>query len=180
MNDGSVDVVDERDQVVGVTTTTLAHKNAEIHRIAAIYVFDEESKLLVQLRKKNGLLDHSVGGHVDKDESYEVAAHREMGEEIGLKRDHLDFLGTFLADERLTRKSGVINIKHYFGLFETKLSGDQLKLSEREVLKMIPMKMEHIAEEMRQDPEKFSPGFLYSFNFYIQRKNLKIKTVEIK
>jgi len=79
-----VDRVDKNDNIIGQTTKEEAHQNAYIHRVAAVFCFDPEGKLLVQHRKKDGLFDHSVGGHVGLGEAYEAAAEREMKEELGI------------------------------------------------------------------------------------------------
>lgn len=79
-----VDRVDKNDKIIGQTTKEEAHKNAYIHRVSAVFCFNPERKLLVQQRKKDGLLDHSVGGHVGLGETYEMAAEREMKEELGI------------------------------------------------------------------------------------------------
>ena len=69
-----LDRVDENDVVIGTTTKDEAHTQGYAHRVSAIYVFTEDGKLLVQLRKDDNLLDHSAAGHVDRGENYDLAA----------------------------------------------------------------------------------------------------------
>lgn len=85
--DEELDVVDEKDNLTGqIISYSLAHKDYIPHRIAAVLVFRANGTLLVQVHKHhNRMLDHSVGGHVMAGETYEVAAKREMEEELGLK-----------------------------------------------------------------------------------------------
>ena len=109
-----VDRVDVNDNIIGKTTKEEAHKNAYIHRVAAVFCFNPEGKLLVQHRKKDGLFDNSVGGHVGQGESYEAAAEREMKEELGIFKK-LKKVGTFYGNETAPRNP---TIDHFFGLFE--------------------------------------------------------------
>lgn len=48
------DLVDRNDRVIGVTHKEQAHENGELHRVAAVYVFDAQSRLYVQVHKKSG------------------------------------------------------------------------------------------------------------------------------
>ena len=83
-----LDEVDLRDCPTGRRVTKQeAHNSRLIHRCVAIYVFDAQGRLYVQVHKKSGgLLDHSVGGHVDSGENYLIAAKREGKEELGLQK----------------------------------------------------------------------------------------------
>lgn len=172
------DKVDLKDKVIGQTNKKEAHEMGYPHRVAAIYIFDKNGKLLVQKRKKDGWLDHSVGGHVSAGESYETAALRELEEELGIIRGKMDFVGVLFADERIRPRN---NIVHYFGLYETMLNEkDTIKLAEHEVEALIPMSLEEIAKGMTKEPMKYTTGFMKTFNFYIEKKNLNIPSVEYK
>ncbi len=89
MNDYLVDQVDERDSVIGQVSRKDAHEKRILHRAVHVWIFDSNGKILLQTRAGkgdhgDGLWDASVGGHVDAGESYEVAAEREMKEELGI------------------------------------------------------------------------------------------------
>lgn len=174
-----LDRVDENDVVIGTTTKDEAHAQGYVHRVSAIYVFTEDGKLLVQLRKSDNLLDHSAAGHVDRGENYDLAASRELKEELGLSVP-LEYVGKFYADERAPARTG--NIVHYFGLYMTKPEIALLKsmvISEREIIKMIPMTIEEIVAEMLSNPMKFTTGFQYTLNFYAKQKELNIPVIPI-
>lgn len=175
-----VDIVDINDIVVGKTTKYEAHEKGLPHRVATIFIFDENNRLLVQHRKKDGLLDHSVGGHVDAGETYDEAAIREMTEEVGLKTE-LSKIGSFYADERLPRNK--LQTIHYFGLYETKIKNNELgamALSKDEVIEMKPMSIEEIADSMTEEPTKWTTGFKATLNFYIKTKKLAINSIPLK
>jgi isopentenyldiphosphate isomerase len=81
-------VVDENDEFVKYEEFFAAKEQKVIRRAARVFVFNESGKLLLQKRSQHvlhpGLLDQSVGGHVDEGETYHEAAVREMKEELGL------------------------------------------------------------------------------------------------
>jgi isopentenyl-diphosphate delta-isomerase type 1 len=89
MADEIFDVVNERDEVVGRLPRSEVHARKLLHRAVHILVFDPHGRLFLQKRsmKKDlcpGLWDSSCSGHVDSGEDYDVAAVRELGEELGL------------------------------------------------------------------------------------------------
>lgn len=92
------DVVDEDDQIIGQAAREEVHGNPElIHRVIHILVFNSQNELYLQKRDihkdvQPGKWDTSVGGHVDKGESYQDAALREMEEELGIKGAPLEYL----------------------------------------------------------------------------------------
>ena len=69
------DLVDKDDNVIGTTDKLTAHSTKQIHRVAAVYVFNDAGELYVQVHKgSGGLYDNSVGGHVSQGETYATAA----------------------------------------------------------------------------------------------------------
>lgn len=84
-----VDIINEKDVVVGTTTRQDSHKNPQLHRVVNIWFFNNNNEVLLQknsLTKNHdaGKLSETVGGHVDAGESYDEAAVRETAEETGL------------------------------------------------------------------------------------------------
>jgi isopentenyl-diphosphate delta-isomerase type 1 len=84
------DVVDDDDRVVGCASRRQCHGNpALIHRAVHVLVFNSRGELLLQRRAANKDIqpdrwDTSVGGHLDRGETYLAAARREMAEELAL------------------------------------------------------------------------------------------------
>lgn len=158
------DLVDEKDNVIGVTDKPTAHSTKQPHRVAAVYVFNDAGELYVQVHKSSGgLYDHSVGGHVSQGESYAVAAQREADEELGIKQP-LNQLATFYSDE------GVY--LHMFGLFECNADPSWKFVPNDEVEEIIPMKLDNIRKLMESNPEKFTGGFINTMKQYCIVKNL--------
>lgn len=83
-------VVDENDIIIGYRSRYDCHHDKSlIHRAVGIIVYNEKGEILLQKRSKNkdidpGLYEISSSGHLNKGESYEEAAKREMMEELGV------------------------------------------------------------------------------------------------
>ncbi|MGD1030958.1 MAG: NUDIX domain-containing protein [Opitutaceae bacterium] len=84
------DVVDARDAIVGRAARREVHARGLMHRAVHVLVYDGAGRVFLQKRsmKKDiapGAWDSSCSGHVDSGESYDAAAVRELGEELGLR-----------------------------------------------------------------------------------------------
>ncbi len=90
-----LDIVDLSNRVIWQATREEIYTKKHIHRIVHVIIRNKKWDFLMQLRseKSKYLPLHwstSVGWHVDTGEDFEVAARREMREEIGIER--LDFI----------------------------------------------------------------------------------------
>ncbi len=84
-----LDVVDDYDEVVSSASADEVYEKRLNHRIAHVLIFNSKGELLLQMRSamKKFCPGHwvtSAGGHVQKGESYEQAAKRELKEELGI------------------------------------------------------------------------------------------------
>ncbi len=84
-----VDLVDERDIVVGGSTLGDCLSKGLLHRAVAVLVIRSSGRFLLQRRSKNdrwhpGLWTISSTGHVKEGETYDDAASRELMEELGV------------------------------------------------------------------------------------------------
>lgn len=84
------DVVNERDEVIRRATRREVHGTGLWHRAVHVMVFDASGRVFLQKRSmlkdlSPGLWDSSCSGHLDAGEDYDVAAVRELGEEIGVR-----------------------------------------------------------------------------------------------
>lgn len=157
------DLVDEQDNVIGVTDKQTAHTTGQLHRVAAVYVFDRDGRLYVQVHKKGGgLLDHSVGGHIAQGESYEDGAKREAEEELGITQP-LNKIGVFYSDENS-------QMQHMFGLFECIADDNWKFVPNDEVEEIIPMSLDDIRALMATNRERFTGGFINTLRMYDQLK----------
>ena len=157
------DLVNKKDEVIGITDKITAHANRQLHRVIAVYVFDAEGRLYVQVHKSSGgKWDHSVGGHVSKGESYNRAAQREAEEELGIKQP-LEHLATFYSNEGA--------YLHMFALYECTANETWKFVPNDEVEEIIPMNLEDIISEMQQNPQKFTGGFRNTMKTYLELKS---------
>ncbi len=83
-------VVDAQDRVTGIESRDRVHVNNLRHRAVHVLVFNRRGEVFLQKRSiwkdtHPGRWDSSTSGHVDAGESYEDAARRELGEEIGIE-----------------------------------------------------------------------------------------------
>jgi len=84
-----VDIVDEHDVVVGTATIKDCLERGWLHRAVAVLVLRSNGEFLLQQRSKDdvwhpGLWTLSSTGHVKSGEAYDVAAARELREELGI------------------------------------------------------------------------------------------------
>ncbi|MEI6237242.1 MAG: NUDIX domain-containing protein [Candidatus Saccharibacteria bacterium] len=158
------DEVDKNDNVIGTTNKVDSHKTSKIHRIVAIYVFDKNGLLYVQIHKTSGgLYDNSIGGHVAKGESYDEAAIREAKEELGIVQK-LNKISVFYSDETPT-------IKHMICLYECVVADDWRFVPNDEVEEIVPMEVNVIKKMMNTNRELFTGGFVNTMKEYLRIKN---------
>lgn len=158
------DLIDINDKAIGTTDKPTAHSTKQLHRVSAVYVFNDEGKLYVQVHKiSGGKYDHSVGGHVSKGETYAIAAEREADEELGIKQP-LTELSTFYSDEG--------EFLHMFGLFECVADPNWKFVPNEEVEEIIPMSLSSIRKMMIESPDKFTGGFINTMNEYCRIKKI--------
>lgn len=102
MADELLDLVNEKDEIIGEVWKSEANQNPKlIHREVAVIIYDDENKVLFQKRSKlkkvnPGIWAETVAGHVGKGENVIDAAHRELNEEMGFDTE-LTFFEKTLA-----------------------------------------------------------------------------------
>lgn len=89
MSEEIFDVVNERDEVIDHRPRSEVHRLKLLHRAVHVLVFNARGQLLLQKRSMRkdcfpGTWDSSASGHLDRGESYDACAVRELREEIGL------------------------------------------------------------------------------------------------
>jgi len=83
-----LDVVNENDEIIDSKLRSEIHHLGLLHREIKVWMFDKNKNIFFQkmgLHKRSaGFLDSTIGGHVNKGESYLEAAIRETKEETGI------------------------------------------------------------------------------------------------
>jgi isopentenyl-diphosphate Delta-isomerase len=83
------DIVDSNDRVIGLAPRSEIHAKGLLHRAVHLWIFHPDGRLLLQKRsltkdREPGRWTSSVSGHVNSQEDYDTAMHREIPEEIGV------------------------------------------------------------------------------------------------
>lgn len=87
-----LEVVDEKGNVTGRETREHIHREGLLHREVHVWLYTPDGRVVLQRRAIGkdlypGLLDSSVGGHVEAGSDYLATAVREMREETGIEVD---------------------------------------------------------------------------------------------
>jgi isopentenyl-diphosphate delta-isomerase type 1 len=154
-----VDVVNEKDEVIGFAPRKGIHETKLLHRGICIFVFNENGKLWIEKRAEHcdtypGYYNSSVTGHVSKGETYEQAAKRELEEEFGIK----------IKLKRLHK----IKTSHHLIDFFSGVSSEKPRIHSN-TSELILLSIKEI-EEMIKKEEKFTPNFLELFSWLVKNK----------
>jgi isopentenyldiphosphate isomerase len=160
MKNYPVEIVNDFDEIIRVGDKREAHDKGLLHRISAVYLYNDAGEILIQTRV-DGRLDHSAAGHVDVGESYDDAAHRELTEELGVKAQVLEKIGKCksLEDDNVVR--------HYFTVFKTNAMPGQIQ--EDEVKEIFWANPHDIAVDMKNhvNDHKYTRGFASTLQVYL-------------
>lgn len=85
-----LDYYDEDGKYLGFETRETVHKKGLWHKIVHNWLYTKDGKILFQLR--DGRLYTTASGHVDKGETVEEGAKREIKEEIGIDIQNEDLV----------------------------------------------------------------------------------------
>jgi len=146
-------VVDECDEVVDYLPRSEVHRRRLRHRAVHILVFNGRGELLLQKRSMSkecspGLWDSSAAGHVDRDESYDECARRELLEELGCGND--------TALERLFKVDACAATGWEFCWVYRCTAEGPFEYSREEIDALAWFAPEQLERELGEQPQKFS------------------------
>lgn len=170
--------VDESDNEIGKTTREEIHISGYPHRVVSVFLTQGEH-LLVNKRRDNNLLDHSVGGHVRMGESYLEAAIREAKEEVGLEINakNLTLVEHFFVDESHRTKS----VRHWFTLFVAQVPETFIpKPQEEEVVSLTFFRIADVIQAMKKNPKEFCYGFLATMNAFLKKYDPSHEVIQME
>jgi len=153
-------LVDSEDNILGQETRTRCHLgDGLLHRGFSVYVFDDSRRLLLQKRSARkqlwpGYWSNSCCSHPRPEESSEEAAHRRMGEELGLSIP-LRYLFQFQYQEKFADVGSENEICSVFtGRHQGSITSDR-----EEIEDWMFVDIEELDVRLRRDPEIYSPWF---------------------
>jgi isopentenyl-diphosphate delta-isomerase type 1 len=159
-DDEIFDVVNDRDEVVGQATRAEVHARRLLHRAVHVLVFGADGRVFLQQRSKlkdtsPGCWSSACSGHLDAGEDYDIAASRELGEEIGL---------TVTAATRLTRLLKLRPCRETgweFAWIYTARGDGPFTLHPAEVEAGAWFAVAEVTRALAERPKEFSPAFAY-------------------
>ena len=157
--------VDENDNVIGEVKRHIAHKHPDIiHRAVGILIFNQKGELLIQKRSLTkdtfpGCWEHSVGGHVDKNDNYLNTAVRELEEEVGLKVDpqELENLGKMLL--KMPSES------EYWTMYKLTTTYTDFKINKEEITEVKFLSLDDLKLALKDDNYLWNDKFSSSNTF---------------
>ncbi len=162
MGDHYIDVVNEKDEVIGKELKSKKPKLGFISRVVAIMIRNSNGKFLVCQRGSHKKIeaekyDLAAFGNVDSGESYEDAAKRELKEELNMSCK-------FIMLDKFYQENEHDGIK--FRIFCSVFLGETDEEPElnHELVSFKKMSFEEIEKEMKENPDKFCQGFVNDFN----------------
>lgn len=166
--DELVDIVNEKGEVVGITTKKEAHEKGLLHKTAIAEVVDSKGRWLF-VKQPIGKQDvgqyvSPAGGHVVSGESDELALRREVEEEIGLSGDYkYEYIGKTIYNRHVIGR----HENHYFIVY--KIYSDHIPVLNHECESYKYFTEEELKKELRQNPGSFAkPVHFIVKNFFTE------------
>jgi isopentenyldiphosphate isomerase len=164
--DELIDILDAKGKPTGQTVMkSEAHKKGLFHPTVHIWFYTADGNVLLQQRGKHKrthplLWDVSVAGHIGAGEPVEIAALREVEEEIGLTipKEALQKIGVFPSFFK-HGKDLIDNEFHHLFLCELKAPSESLKKQESEVEALALIPIQEFREELndKEATKKYVP-----------------------
>ena len=158
-----LDIVDEYDNIIGVSERDIVHREKLLHRSVHIFVFNSKGEIFVQKRAATksehpGKYDSSAAGHIDTGESYDDAAKRELIEELSID-SRLELLAKFDACSKTDGE---------FVQLYTTICDNEIKIDLREIEEGHFWEITTLKDRVNSDESVFTPAFILLFEYYLK------------
>ncbi|MDR1502317.1 MAG: NUDIX domain-containing protein [Prevotella sp.] len=116
-------LVDETGNIIGQAPRSVCHDGSKLlHPVIHLHIFNSYGELYLQKRSATkdvqpNKWDSSVAGHIDLDETPEIAAGREAGEELGLSGIKPYFITKYIIETDRERELSYCFYAIYNGNF---------------------------------------------------------------
>lgn len=144
-------VVDQDDNVLDYLPRSQVHKKNLLHRTISISLFNDKGEILLHKRslsKDNnpGFWGNAAGGHVEKGEEYEQAAHKELQEELGLDSELTFIKKMYINDPKHQSMTALYKIISNGPFDFNKEEIDEIRFFDKDSLKEIVDKLSESAK----------------------------------
>jgi 8-oxo-dGTP pyrophosphatase MutT (NUDIX family) len=158
-----IDVVDERNQLVGLARRRDVFRLHFNFRTVHVLVFNSQAELLLQKLTQSGvrhpgLWGSSVAGYLNAGEKYAEAAQRRLREELGISAPLTEIGVTRMDDEGVTKFIGV-----FTAIADHPRNAAPYQIAE---LKFFPLPV--IERTVVTDPGNYTDTFRHVLEFWIE------------
>ncbi|MDH2205683.1 MULTISPECIES: isopentenyl-diphosphate Delta-isomerase [Empedobacter] len=160
-------LVDQDDQKLGLMEKQQAHIAGLLHRAFSVFVFNSKGELMIQQRAASKyhsptLWTNTCCSHPRDNETYEQAAHRRLGEEMGFDCE-LEYKFNFIYKAHLENDLIEHELDHVFiGTFD-----DEPKLNPDEVMAYRWVELDDLKKDMEKNPQNYTAWFKIIFEHYV-------------
>lgn len=163
-NDELFDVVDENDQPIEVKTRREVHSLGLRHRAVHLFLFNSSNQMLIHLRSDDkeefpSVWTSSASGHVSAGEDYNVAAQREVLEELGVS----------VSLSLVLKVAACPQTCNEFTQLYSAVSDDPIQFDPSEIQQIRWVEMDDLKTEIERTPFSFSPAFLLLLKAYLKQ-----------
>jgi isopentenyl-diphosphate Delta-isomerase len=165
-------LVDEHNRRIGLGEKLDVHRRGQLHRAFSIFLADGEGRVLLQRRyagkyHSGGLWANTCCGHPRFDEKTLPAAHRRLGEELGLAAD---LRHAFQARYETALDHGLIEnelVYVYLGRLAAEPVPNPVEVSETRLMAL---------DALAADAEARPNAYAYWLRHYLRRHLADLKT----
>jgi isopentenyl-diphosphate delta-isomerase len=162
-------VVNDQDEIIGYKNREDIDAKKDIYRIAALWLTNSESKVLIAQRvltkdKDPGKWGPAAAGTLEKDETYESNIYKEAEEEIGLT----DVTFTPGPKQRFYEPRHAF-CQWFVGVCDK--DSKEFKLQEEEVEQVSWVDYGELAKDVKSNPEKYTPSMPLILTIFAKSTN---------
>lgn len=162
-------LVDEHDKEIGLHEKLDAHVQGLLHRAFSVLIYNDKGEMLLQQRAltkyhSGGLWTNACCGHQMKGEPTDDAPHRRLQEEMGFNTTltkQTEFIYNVPVPPNLIEHE---YLHVYSGTYNGKVS-----MNPEEAMAYRWISKENIGQEIKNNPEQFTPWFLLLFEKVIKK-----------
>lgn len=158
LSDMKIQIVNEKDELIGVKERSEIDYGADIYRVSALWLTNSLGQALLAKRaatkdKDPGRWGPAVAGTVEEGETYDSNIYKEAEEEIGLTGVR------FTRGKKLYRRYPRRYFSQwYFGVVNREI--DDFTRQIEEVDELAWVKMDELQQDIRDNPDKYISGMV--------------------